>query len=493
MDAIIVVVRWRVLCGRPKIAAAMRREDVSAGALVWYRIFPACVRKLAGRTLIFSGLAACNVYDPTGVELPPSSDASFHRDRDDDEVDGAGPSEDGAGGNAGGGGAEPGDVGSGGAGGQDVGSGGATGQDVRGDGSGGQEASSPDAGRDGEIDGSYAGDGASDGIGGGMGDAALDCSDDACFDGPGLDADSGIVDQCPADPAKTEPGICGCGTADTDSDTDGTADCIDGCPGDIRKTQPGVCGCNADDPADVDAGQAFCLKALLAHRYSFNGSGTVAADSIAMANGAIMGGSNASMSGGSISLSGDLGSRYTAEGYVSLPSHLLNAFTSTTLEVWLTWRGTGTSGGRNWQRIFDFGDQSGTAPDLVGKTYLFLTAQASPSGFPRAAISPNGPSNETLVTATQAIALNTQTHLAVVIDDGNDILSLYLNGSPAGSVAWTGALSAINDVNAWLGRSNYAVDPEFNGILHEFRVYRVPLNATQISASYGAGPDPAFF
>ena len=41
-----------------------------------------------------------------------------------------------------------------------------------------------------------------------------------------LDANDG----CPNDPAKTDPGLCGCGVADTDSDDDGTADCEDPTP-----------------------------------------------------------------------------------------------------------------------------------------------------------------------------------------------------------------------------------------------------------------------
>lgn len=36
-----------------------------------------------------------------------------------------------------------------------------------------------------------------------------------------------LHDNCPDDPFKTEPGICGCGTADTDSDGDETPDCMD--------------------------------------------------------------------------------------------------------------------------------------------------------------------------------------------------------------------------------------------------------------------------
>ena len=51
-------------------------------------------------------------------------------------------------------------------------------------------------------------------------------------------------DKCPNDSQKTEPGACGCGVADTDSDKDGTPDCNDKCPGDPQKTAPGQCGCN---------------------------------------------------------------------------------------------------------------------------------------------------------------------------------------------------------------------------------------------------------
>lgn len=35
------------------------------------------------------------------------------------------------------------------------------------------------------------------------------------------------VDGCPADPNKTAPGVCGCGVAETDHDTDGVPDCTD--------------------------------------------------------------------------------------------------------------------------------------------------------------------------------------------------------------------------------------------------------------------------
>ena len=60
-------------------------------------------------------------------------------------------------------------------------------------------------------------------------------------------------DNCPDDPNKTEPGICGCGTPDTDTDGDGTPDCKDNCPTDPNKTEPGECGCGvADTDTDGD-------------------------------------------------------------------------------------------------------------------------------------------------------------------------------------------------------------------------------------------------
>jgi len=45
------------------------------------------------------------------------------------------------------------------------------------------------------------------------------------------DVDSACGDNCPNDPFKMTPGICGCGKSDVDSDFDTVPDCIDQCPG----------------------------------------------------------------------------------------------------------------------------------------------------------------------------------------------------------------------------------------------------------------------
>ena len=62
------------------------------------------------------------------------------------------------------------------------------------------------------------------------------CLTDADADGT-ADCDDG----CPADPDKTQPGVCGCGKADTDTDSDGTPDCQEQPPA----GQPtDACGCD---------------------------------------------------------------------------------------------------------------------------------------------------------------------------------------------------------------------------------------------------------
>jgi uncharacterized repeat protein (TIGR01451 family) len=66
------------------------------------------------------------------------------------------------------------------------------------------------------------------------------------------------TDQCPGDPAKVQPGTCGCGLSDLDTDKDGVADCRDLCPYDPLDDSDGDGRCDSDDDSDpttgIDAG-----------------------------------------------------------------------------------------------------------------------------------------------------------------------------------------------------------------------------------------------
>ena len=73
------------------------------------------------------------------------------------------------------------------------------------------------------------------------------------------DGTADCLDGCPDDVFKTDPGQCGCGIAETDTDADGTADCIDGCPDDVLKTDPGQCGCGVAETDTDSDGTADCI------------------------------------------------------------------------------------------------------------------------------------------------------------------------------------------------------------------------------------------
>jgi hypothetical protein len=309
-------------------------------------------------------------------------------------------------------------------------------------------------------------------------DAAEDGSaspDAGCGEG------EGEVDCCPDDPDKTAPGACGCGVDDADGDGDGTPDCEDECPADPDKISAGVCGCGRPD-SDPEGVSCTQLRDALVHRYRFAGSGTAVVDSAGDADGMLV---NTQLTGtGQLDLAGG-----TSDQYADLPNGLVSALSDATFEVWVTW-----AGGNAWQRIFDFGssDASVEGDQGNGRTYLFLAPSTSSGGGLRVAFSVSGSGGETRVSASAPLPSGSLHHVAVVIDDTNDRMSLYLDGAQVGSVAFTSALSSLNDINNWLGRSQYAADPELEGSLHEFRIYGAALSADQIAFSFADGPDPAY-
>jgi hypothetical protein len=96
-----------------------------------------------------------------------------------------------------------------------------------------------------------------------------------------------------------------------------------------------------------------------------------------------------------------------------------------------------------------------------------------------------------------AVPTTVDTHLALVVDGVARIMTLYQNGAVVqvgapytdlgtGSVNNLAGLSGLNDVNNWLGRSQFAPDPGFDGTISEFRIYSVARSAAQIMASFRA-------
>jgi hypothetical protein len=99
---------------------------------------------------------------------------------------------------------------------------------------------------------------------------------------------------------------------------------------------------------------------------------------------------------------------------------------------------------------------------------------------------------ETRAQAALGMPTNTAVHVAVVVDATNGVMTLYRDGAMEGAVAFHESFSELNDINNWLGRSQYISNDAFGGTIDEFRIYGAALSLAQIQASHAAGPNPPF-
>jgi Concanavalin A-like lectin/glucanases superfamily/Glucose / Sorbosone dehydrogenase len=257
-------------------------------------------------------------------------------------------------------------------------------------------------------------------------------------------------------------------------------------------------------------------NAALQHRYSFNegaaadASNRIIVDSVGGANGVVRG-AGASATATQLVLPG--GSS-TTQAYVDLPNGIVSSLTNATFEGWYTMTGT-----QSWGRIFDFGSTVGgevTGPGGggEGQDYIFYAAsRGTDQNTQRVAMRNLDPAfgggTAGTVSGTEApvldpglaYTLGTQRHIAVVYNStggsapGLGSVALYLNGTLAPGI--TNPMDApyqlrnLNDVNNWLGRSNWTADSNFQGSLNEFRIYDDAKTAADVLTDFNAGPDVA--
>jgi hypothetical protein len=68
-------------------------------------------------------------------------------------------------------------------------------------------------------------------------------------------------------------------------------------------------------------------------------------------------------------------------------------------------------------------------------------------------------------------------------------MTLYQDGGLLLACVLARPLSSIDDVNNWLGHSNFSADVDLSASYDEFRIYGAALTASEINASFMAGPD----
>jgi len=234
------------------------------------------------------------------------------------------------------------------------------------------------------------------------------------------------------------------------------------------------------------------------HRYRFdNTSGAISAgtqviDSIGAAHGVIRG-SGASANGSGIRLNG--GSSGSA-AYVDLPNASMSGsaemypgLAEASYEVWVT-----VHSNQNWSRILDFGNNSIDEVNDVGGTfngadYLFISANIGTANNIRFERGGQFLTGGGLQDVTGATTIGTRMHLVATYDRASSAWKLYKNGVQIASVPTLLGPSTIDDLNVWLGRSNWGADNNADATYDEFRSYDYALNAQQVLGNYQAGPD----
>jgi hypothetical protein len=236
------------------------------------------------------------------------------------------------------------------------------------------------------------------------------------------------------------------------------------------------------------------------HRYSFANpvggapDGSVVTDSVGTADGVVRG-AGANFTGTRVTIPG--GASATA-AYIDLPNGLFSTNSTNnggsgqvTVEGFVK-----VTGNRTWSRIFDFGSSgfqelTGPGGSGNGERYIMLSAQVDVnvntlrfemtgnSGFPDG-------QNFTLDFPT---TFNQDIHVAMTWDEATGNIRMYHNGVLQVQATRSTSMTNIQDVNVWLGRSNWTGDQNMQGEFDEFRFYDRVLPPEQARASFLVGPD----
>lgn len=225
--------------------------------------------------------------------------------------------------------------------------------------------------------------------------------------------------------------------------------------------------------ADLDASDP---RSSLVLRYDFSGSGTVVRDRVGTADGAILGGAALDGSGG-LTLDG-------RDDYVDMPDRTVSRLESASFVIWLQWRG-----GVCWQRIFDFGSND-RGEDRVGYALSSLFMTPATCGTGAFTVSGEFASGvQSRVADDEPLPADTDLQVALVLDAAASTLTLYRDGARVAQGSADFALSEIDDVNCWLGRSQWIQDYLLAGRYDELRIYDRALSASEVAAQLARGPD----
>ncbi|MGM9477183.1 beta-L-arabinofuranosidase domain-containing protein [Pedobacter sp. GSP4] len=172
-----------------------------------------------------------------------------------------------------------------------------------------------------------------------------------------------------------------------------------------------------------------------------------------------------------LSLSGDNGS------FVAIPAEVLTDVESISISSWILLRSK-----QPGQRFFDFGK------DATKHFFAAPVGTSRQAGF-QALITTKEADKNGAVSA--AIEINKWVYLTVVIDIPSKAMVTYVDGKPVGQTKDIPLeLTAVFNQQPgeknllYIGKSLTPSDPYLNALVHDFRIYRVPLSARQVAGIY---------
>ncbi|KQN98984.1 S-layer homology domain-containing protein [Paenibacillus sp. Leaf72] len=161
---------------------------------------------------------------------------------------------------------------------------------------------------------------------------------------------------------------------------------------------------------------------------------------------------------------------FGTDGYVKLPDGLLSSTHDMTIATWVKADSLGT-----WARVFDFGTST--------TNWMFLTLK-NHAGVAHFAALPQG-NGENALAGPAFPASSSWQHVAVVIS-GNTY-TMFINGIQVATVS-----NMQNDpselgftTNNYIGKSQFAADPYFDGKIDDFRIYDRALSSSELVSLVG--------
>ena len=195
------------------------------------------------------------------------------------------------------------------------------------------------------------------------------------------------------------------------------------------------------------------------------GSGTVAVDASGHGrDGALTGGASwgdGRNGGRALLLDGQ-------SGHLALPAGVVSDMGDFTVALWVHWSASATN-----TRVFDFGSSD------IG--HLALIPRDS-QGVLRFMITGTTYFGEQSIRAGGALPTGRWVHLAVTLSGTRG--TLYMDGAAVGSsdAILLAPFQLGSTTQNWLGRSQYAADPYFNGRMQDLRLHAGALTAAQVAA-----------